>query len=172
MRSEDEFASLHQRVEHMLAGKCTYGPVSNNESLGRFFEVVPCDSGCRILVFECDFLTQQEWQRKSAYITEQTTAFLSKTNRTPGEAAEEIAAMVQMRRLPKWSYKRTGVDIDVQAPEVAYPELAKQSAAAWKLVDEIARVLKAYNRASPQGAASRPLRSERIPRSSGGGSRP
>src|SRR6266705_1576455 len=72
-RSDDGFASLHQRVEHMLAGRCTNGPVTNDENLGRFFEVAPRDSGCRILVFERDFLTQQEWHRKYAYVTEQTT---------------------------------------------------------------------------------------------------
>jgi len=141
---EDGFALLHSRVERILAGRCDLGPVTRDKITGRFFEVVPRHSGCRILVFEREFFTQKEWERQYAFVTNQMTRFLIRTNQTKAEAARELAAVEQMRRLPEWSYDGIGVDVDLQTPEVVYPGMEKDQAEARKFFDEIVSLLKPY----------------------------
>src|SRR6266568_5920173 len=142
----------------MLAGRCNCGAVARNEVVGgRFFEVVPQDSGCRILVFEREFFTQKEWEQQYTCVTNQVSQFLTRTNQTQTEAVRGVAAFDQMGRLPGWSYNGIGVDVDVQCPEIVYPGLEKDSAAAQLFFEEVVSLLKPYHRADkglrPRAAA-------------------
>jgi len=132
----------------MLGGRGACGSVTQNEFHGRFFEVVPHNSGCRVLVFEREYFSQREWERQYAGVMNQVAQFLTRTHQTREEAAVGVAAMEQMLKLPGWSYESIGVDVDLQTPDVVYPDMEKDQAEAQRIFDEIVRLLKPY-RANP-----------------------
>jgi hypothetical protein len=64
------------------------------------------------------------------------------------ETAKRFAGMDGFLRLPKWSYDGIGVDADTQCPEVVYPEMARDSASAQRILQEIVGFLKPYGGAN------------------------
>jgi hypothetical protein len=153
---EDSFVSLHGRVEQTLAGWCDCGPVNRNEVVGgRFFEVAPLHSRCRILVSERKFFTQKEWEKQYAYATNQANDFMTMTNRTHTQAAQQVTGLMSLFSLPSWSYESIGVDVALQEPEMSYPGMEKESAEAQKYFDDIVRLLKPYHRANKSLQATR-----------------
>lgn len=153
-KHEDAFEGLHYRTTKLLGNRCNVAPVSNHDAqCTRFFEVGTKlhDSGCRVLVYEREFFTQGEWQKRYVAGTKQLTKFLTTTNQLPDvEGTNIIASLESLSRLPEWHYKNIGVDATVQCPEVVYPNMARDSSEAVGFLHEIVSLLKPYRRDSDQ----------------------
>ena len=165
---EDSFASLHRLVKQTLADSADCGPIITNEIVGgRYFEVTPQPSGLRITVFERQFFTQKEWERRyasgwnliSEFIEMTMTNHPTATNHSiDAKAAEQFSGATNLFGvfdLPGWSYQSTGVDVSVQEVDEVYPGLQEDVAEAQKRYKEIVKLLKRYHRAK-QGAAGNP----------------
>jgi hypothetical protein len=146
---EDSFVSLHNRVAQILAGRCEVTPVATDAILGRSFEAKPPSSGCRIVVFEREFLSQREWDRRYAAGTNSLSEFMttSKANQQiDARTTRRFADMERLLRLPNWRFECLGVHADVHCPEVVYPDMEKDSTAAQHLLEEITSLLTPYHR--------------------------
>src|SRR5262245_44415439 len=78
---QDSFASLQILVKQRLASRWDCTSVSTNEvASGRMFEVPSPRSACRILVFEREFMTQKEWEKRYSSATNLLDQFMVRTN--------------------------------------------------------------------------------------------
>jgi hypothetical protein len=168
--NHDSFVSLQSLVKQKLAATCDCGPICTNTEvpIGRFFEVTPRDSGCRIIVWEKEFFTRKVWNRQHSIITNlqekftMATVTMTLAARTNGaidtNALKHLfAGMTNLPDLPDWSYERTGVDVDVQCSEAAYPGLERDSEVAQQYADEITSLLNPYQKIARRTTNNPPL---------------
>jgi len=164
---EDAFVSLHSLIEQKLGDSCDCGPITTNAEVGgRLFEVQPKPQGLLITVFERQFLTQTEWERRHAFGTNSMSQFMddimartnsmsqfkdiSRTNHFTNADRKAAARFIGFTNafglfeLPGWHYQNIGVDVDVQEPDVVYPGLDQNEAAAQKCYGQIVMLLKPY----------------------------
>src|SRR5262249_39743035 len=151
------------RVRHKLTGRYDCGPLERNEVAGgRFFEVSRTNSGCRVMVFEREYLSQSEWDKRYNSGTNALAQFLASGTTNPPVDAEagrqQFIAMTDLLKLPQWSYEKISVDVDLQEPEVIYPGSDRDIAVAQIAYDEIISLLKPYDstvKAGPGAAKPR-----------------
>jgi hypothetical protein len=164
---QDGFASLHSLVKRTLADSCDCGPiVTNDVSLGRYFEVKPKPKGLTVTVSEQQYFGQTEWERRYASGMNLMSQFMdmARTNDSgdtnhpiDAQTAERFTGLTNafgLSQLPEWHYQKTGVDVRVQEVDEVYPGLQEDNAEAQRRYEQIVRLLKPYRRANPQGGAN------------------
>ena len=144
----ESFAAFHSQIVQKLAGRYECGPVAKNVyAHGHSFEITPTNSGCRVFVSEEKFFTQKEWDKRHTAGTNLLIEFMTMAatnHEINARTVRRFAKMYDLLDLPGWSYKNIGLDVRVDCPEIAYPELEKQSAEAQHLFDEVVSLLKPY----------------------------
>ena len=148
---QDSFLSLRDRVKQTLAESCACGPVITNEVLGgRYFEVAPRPHGLAVHVYERQFVSRKEWERRHTSGTELLEQFLEATNNPmDAETAKRFIGITNffgLEDLPEWSYQRVGIDVKVQEVDETYPGSEEDSAEGQKRYEEIMHLLKPYRR--------------------------
>jgi hypothetical protein len=149
---KDAFASLHNQIERRFGARANCGTLIPSAAVReRSFEIGWTNSGCRILVFERDFLTQKEWDRRysaSTKLFNEFTTMITTNHDVNAQTAQRFAGTWDFLFLPNWSYKGIGLDVNVQCPEIAYPGLETESEAAERFLKEVVSLLRPYRRAN------------------------
>ena len=163
---DESFSSLHKRVQQVLGDNCicepigeSITPIFKNGSFvnvsNQFFTVTPRNSSCQIVLDEREFLTQKQWDKERAELDKNLTDSRTRTNQTRVELGREFGALMRLPLFPSWHYKKTGVDVDIQCPDIALPTTEKDNAEAERYYDMIVALLKPYDKANrSQGSAT------------------
>jgi hypothetical protein len=155
---DDSFQSLHKLVEQKFAGTCDCSPVTNDNLvisneifMAPLFEVVPRHSPFRIIVVECPFYSQAEYERQFTNDADQFTKAITATNLDADEALRLYPGATNFMLLPGWSYKSTGVDVEMR-PNTVTPSNDEDQA--YHVYSAILGMLKVYRLTNePAGTA-------------------
>jgi hypothetical protein len=145
----ESFESLHARVAASFSSVCDCGPItksdlvkSNDLFIGPYFEVCPKDSAIKIIVCERPFYTQTEWRQKFDKGAKQFDDFaaLAKSGGVP----QFSPVTKDWVLLPDWSYKSTGVDVQM-LPDITSQGVAeKDKEQAYNVYRQILSLLTKY----------------------------
>jgi len=157
----DAFEELREQVKNNIGTNWECSLIMTNEiSLNRsnlYFEVESQHSPFTVMVTKSEFIAPKEWRSRYQAATNTFDEFFKSANAT--NSAEQFSTLTNQPHffeqfsnalcsldLPGWHYKSIGVDVDVQSPDVAYPEIGKDGQEAQQISDKVVSFLTPYQK--------------------------